>query len=226
VRWRHPQRGLIAPGEFIAVAEESGLIVRIGAWVLRTACRQVAAWHASGYPRLRIAVNFSARQFQDPDMPVLVREALAESGLSGDALEIEITEGTAMSNVELSARTLDELERLGVQLSIDDFGNSYSTLGHLRRFPFKTLKIDQTFLRDVAHDVGNAAITTAITAMARSLNLRVVAEGIETEDQLEFMRAQQCDEAQGYLFSHPLPAAELAGWLQDNARRPGDTPPS
>ncbi|MBI5031470.1 MAG: PAS domain S-box protein [Chloroflexi bacterium] len=213
VRWQHPERGLIAPSEFIPIAEESGLIVPMGEWVLRTACAQTANWRKTGSPNLQVAVNFSARQFQDPRLATLVGQVLAEFHLPGHALELEITEGTAMRDADQTVRTLGLLNEMGVQISIDDFGNSYSALGYLKRFPFRILKIDQSFLHDIRKDANNAAITTAIIAMARSLKLRVIAEGVETSDQLEFLLSRKCDEMQGYLFSRPVLADTLSRLL-------------
>jgi diguanylate cyclase (GGDEF)-like protein/PAS domain S-box-containing protein len=220
LRWQHPELGLVAPGEFIAIAEVSGLIVPIGQWVLRTACAQARAWQLQGHPRFSVAVNLSARQFQQADLVFQVTEALHEADLPAASLDLEITESNAMQNAELSIATLQDLKRLGVSLSMDDFGTGYSSLNYLKRFPIDRLKIDQSFVRDVNKDPDDAAIATAIIAMAHSLELTAVAEGVETEEQLEFLLAQRCDEMQGYLFSRPLPAAEFEELLASNRSLP------
>ncbi len=208
LRWQHPELGLVPPGEFISIAEVSGLIVPIGQWVLQTACAQAAAWRESGYP-LSVAVNLSSRQFQQADLVFQVTEALQQTGLSAASLDLEITESNAMQNAELSISTLWDLKNLGVSLSMDDFGTGYSSLNYLKRFPIDRIKIDQSFVRDVTRDPDDAAIAAAIIAMAHGLKLTAVAEGVETEAQLEFLRAQACDEMQGYLFSRPIPAAQF-----------------
>jgi diguanylate cyclase (GGDEF)-like protein/PAS domain S-box-containing protein len=213
LRWQRPQRGLVFPVEFISLLEETGLIVSVGEWVLRTTCAQLKEWHAAGYTSLRLAVNISVRQFQEQSLPGLIEKVLVETGLAAEALELEITESTAMQNVDLSLTTLNELGATGVQISIDDFGTGFSSLDRLKRLPINTLKIDQSFVRDMASDADNAAIITAIIAMGHGLELKVIAEGVETEEQLAFLRAQQCDEIQGYLFGHPMPAKALTKLL-------------
>ncbi|MBI4641552.1 MAG: EAL domain-containing protein [Candidatus Tectomicrobia bacterium] len=215
VRWQHPQRGLVSPGEFIPVAEETGLIVPIGEWVLRTACAQNKAWQEAGLPRLSVAVNLSARQFQDQNLPDLIQQVLAETGMAAHDLKLEITESIAMQNIDLSITVLNELSAMGMQVSIDDFGTGYSSLAYLKRFPVSTLKIDRSFVRDIPGDVDDAAITSAIIAMAHSLKLKVIAEGVETEEQLAFLRSHQSDEMQGYLFSRPVPAEAFTKLLQE-----------
>jgi EAL domain-containing protein (putative c-di-GMP-specific phosphodiesterase class I) len=209
LRWRHPELDLVAPGEFIAIAEVSGLIVPIGQWVLQTACAQARAWQLKGHSKFSVAVNLSARQFQQADLVFQVTEALRGADLPAASLDLEITESNAMQNAELSIATLQDLKNLGVSLSMDDFGTGYSSLNYLKRFPIDRLKIDQSFVRDVTRDPDDAAIATAIIAMAHSLKLTAVAEGVETEEQLEFLLEQRCDEMQGYLFSRPVPAAEF-----------------
>jgi diguanylate cyclase (GGDEF)-like protein/PAS domain S-box-containing protein len=216
LRWQHPELGLVAPGDFIAIAEVSGLIVPIGQWVLRTACAQARAWQLLGHPKFSVAVNLSARQFQQADLVFQVTEALHEADLPAAALDLEITESNAMQNAELSIATLQDLKSLGVSLSMDDFGTGYSSLNYLKRFPIDRIKIDQSFVRDVNRDPDDAAIATAIIAMAHSLELTAVAEGVETEEQLEFLLAQRCDEMQGYLFSRPVPAEEFEELLASN----------
>ena len=219
VRWQPPGREAIPPSEFIPLAEETGLIVPIDEWVLRTACRQAKIWQLAGYPDFQISVNTSARQFENPALPKIIRQVLTETGLAPNALALEITETLAMKNLELSTKILNELSQMRVQISIDDFGNSYSSLGYLRRFPLSTLKIAQTFVKDITNDPDDAAIVSAIIAMAHNLKLRVIAEGVETETQLEFLCSQFCDEMQGYLFSRPVPANLFLNLLQKSYRR-------
>lgn len=215
VRWCHPERGLISPAEFIPLAEETGLIVAIGEWVLRTACAQARAWHAAGHSDLRVTVNFSARQFEHPNLAALIRTVLKETGLTASALELEITESIAMKDVDFSGEILTELSADGIHISIDDFGTGSSSLRYLKRFPIDILKIDQTFVRDLTTDFSDAAITAAMITMAHSLELKVIAEGVETEEQLEFLRFRRCDEIQGYLFSRPVPAEAFTKLLQE-----------
>src|SRR5215471_3765434 len=214
LRWQHPELGLIPPGDFIPIAEVSGLIVPIGQWVLWTACAQAKKWHDSGYPGLTVAVNLSSRQFQQAVLVFQVTEALQSSELPPDCLDLEITESNAMQNAELSISALWDLKNLGVRLSMDDFGTGYSSLNYLRRFPIDRIKIDQSFVRDVTRNPDDAAIAAAIIAMAHSLKLTTVAEGVETEEQLEFLREQRCDEMQGYLFSPPVPAPKFQEFLE------------
>ncbi|MDQ2869313.1 MAG: EAL domain-containing protein, partial [Acidobacteriota bacterium] len=218
IRWEHPEMGLLAPGEFIPLAEVSGLIVPIGEWVLRAACAQVREWQRLGYPQLSVAVNLSARQFQQADLVSQVKAALDAADLAPEFLDLEITESNAMQNAEISISTLWDLKNLGVQLSMDDFGTGYSSLNYLKRFPIDRLKIDQSFVRDVTTDPDDAAIASAIIAMAHSLELTVVAEGVETEPQLAFLRAHHCDEMQGYLVSRPVPAERFFELLRQNRK--------
>jgi diguanylate cyclase (GGDEF)-like protein/PAS domain S-box-containing protein len=215
VRWQHPQRGLVLPAEFIPPGEETGPILSISEWVLRTACAQNKAWQEAGYAPLCMAVNLPARHFQQPGLPELIKNVLKETGMPAQALALEITEGTVMKSIDFNLATLNDLRALGIQISIDDFGTGYSSLGYLKRFPFHTLKIDQSFVKDMASDSEDAAITTAIIAMAHSLKLKVVAEGVETEEQLAILRSEQCDEIQGYLFSRPVPAETFTKLLQE-----------
>jgi diguanylate cyclase (GGDEF)-like protein len=209
IRWPHPELGLVSPERFIPLAEETGLIAPIGRWVLRAACRQLQAWHAAGHTRLVMAVNLSARQFLTQDIPKLVREALEEHGLPAHALELELTETALMHNAESVRATLQALKDLGVVLALDDFGTGYSSLNHLRRFPIDTIKIDKSFTADMASSDDTTAIVRAIVAMARSLGVQTVAEGVENEAQLRFLAALQCDRVQGYHLGRPQPAAEL-----------------
>jgi len=212
VRWNHPDSGMIQPEDFIPIAEETQLIVPIGAWVLRTACKQMKAWHDSGHPWLRVAVNLSPRQFQDRELVSMVEQVLAETHFPPTLLDLEITESTAMQNAELSLSILNRLKEMGIRISIDDFGTGYSSLSYLKRFPIDTVKIDQDFVRDLTSD--DAAIISAVISMARALNLRVIAEGVETEEQLAFLRREQCSEMQGFLYSEPLTSAEFESALR------------
>ncbi len=209
LRWRHPELGMVAPQRFIGLAEETGLIVPIGAWVMRTACAQAKAWQDAGLPPLRVAVNLSARQFTQPDMVRAVARTLAETGLPPACLELELTESLFVDDVTQAVELLHQLKQLGVALSIDDFGTGYSSLSYLRTFPIDVLKIDRSFVGDIASDADDAAIVVSIIALAHNLQLRVIAEGVETAAQLDFLRAHGCDEMQGYFFSRPVPAEEF-----------------
>ncbi|MFZ3322795.1 MAG: EAL domain-containing protein [Usitatibacter sp.] len=204
VRWRHPERGLVPPLEFIPFAEETGLIVPLGNWVLHEACRQTRAWQDRGIDGLVMAVNISGVQFQQPDLVESVADALELAGLDARYLELEITESVIMQNAPEAIGMLEQLHRMGVSLSIDDFGTGYSSLNYLKRFPIDKLKIDQSFIRDISADADDAAIVQAIIAMAHGLRLRVVAEGVENEKQLDFLRALDNDEYQGFHYSKPL----------------------
>jgi EAL domain-containing protein (putative c-di-GMP-specific phosphodiesterase class I) len=210
IRWRHPQRGLILPAEFIPLAEECGLINEMGAWVLREACRQCKAWQLDGLPPLRVAVNVAAAQFRQGNLLEVIRSALQESQLEPHWLEIELTESAVMTNPEESAVILERLSRMGVLVSVDDFGTGYSSMSYLRRFPIDKLKIDRSFVKDLGTRADDASIVQAIISLAHSLRLKVVAEGVETSEQLKFLQALNCDQYQGFHFSPPLPAAEFA----------------
>lgn len=214
VRWRHPKRGLIPPSEFIALAEETGLILPLGEWVLREACTQIRRWRDSGHPDLQVAVNLSARQFRREGIVDMLAQVLQNAGIPAQCLELEITEGVIMQHTEEVMRAFERLHGMGVQIAIDDFGTGYSSLGYLKRFPIDSLKIDQSFVRDITTDPDDAAIVTAIIAMAHSLGLEVVAEGVETEQQLAFLSRLRCDKAQGYHFGRPAPAAEFEQLLE------------
>ncbi|MEO7322698.1 MAG: EAL domain-containing protein [Burkholderiales bacterium] len=209
VRWNHPELGLIGPMQFIPYAEESGLIVSLGKWILKEACRQNAAWRRSGFPHLRIAVNVSGRQLRQNDFVNMVSKVLSETRMPASALELELTETVFMQEAGHTAATFGQLRKMGVQLAIDDFGTGYSNLSYLKRFGVDRLKIDQSFIRDITTDRNDAAIVSAIMAMARSLQIAVTAEGVETEQQLLYLRAEGCSEAQGFLFSRPLAADEF-----------------
>ena len=197
------------PDEFIPLAEETGLVVPIGEWVLRIACKQAQAWRDSRLGPSRICVNVSARQVEQPGLVRAVAGALAEAGLPPQCLHLELTEGAVMRQLESVGVTLAELREMGVGISVDDFGTGYSSLGYLKRFPIDTIKIDRSFVRDVTTDQNDAAIVTTVIAMARGLNLRVIAEGVETEAQLDFLRENECHEFQGFLLSRPVSAAEF-----------------
>ncbi|SDM58881.1 diguanylate cyclase (GGDEF) domain-containing protein [Geoalkalibacter ferrihydriticus] len=207
LRWQHPVQGRISPADFIPLAEETGLIVPLGQWVLKTACVQAKAWQEQGYLPVRVAVNISAREFRQPDFVENVEGILAETGLDPHWLELEITESIAMQNFEETIMTLTDLKIRGVHLAIDDFGTGYSSLGYLKRFPISKLKIDQSFVRDINRDCNDAAIATSIIALGRSMNMEVIAEGVETEAQAELLLGKGCHQAQGFLFS-PAVAAE------------------
>ncbi len=210
VRWNHPERGIVYPDDFIPLAEETGLILPLGEWVLRTACAQNKAYQDAGLPRVRMAVNLSCRQFEDEGLAAMVEATLRETGLDPQYLDLEITEGTAMQDVEFSVKTLHELRRMGVRVSIDDFGTGYSSLAYLKRLPVDAVKIDRSFVMDSVGDSENAAIVTAIIALARTLDLRTVAEGVETSQQLSELKAQSCDEVQGFLFGQAISGADMA----------------
>ena len=216
IRWQHPQRGLVPPGAFIAVAEESGLIEPIGRWVLRQACAQAQAWNARGGDPIRVAVNISARQLLDPkQFLAYVQQVLDETGLDPRSLELEMTESLLLANVEDNAAVFRKLGKLGVHIAVDDFGTGYSSLAYLKQLPIDTLKVDRTFVRDLETDPDDAAIVSAIIAMAHSLKLRVTAEGVETSGQLQALRLLRCDQYQGYLFARPMTAEELSARLRN-----------
>ena len=220
LRWEHPQLGRIAPASFISLAEEMGLITPIGDWVLRTACAQARAWQLAGHGALRLAVNLSARQFKQKNLLHAVAQALAETGLDAAHLELELTESMVMHDVEQATVIMGNLKALGVQLSIDDFGTGYSSLAYLRHFPIDVLKIDKSFVSDITHSTDDAAIVHAIISLAHSLRLKVIAEGVETAQQLAFLRQHGCDQMQGYLFSRPLAAPAFEQLLQQGKMLP------
>ncbi|QMV63327.1 EAL domain-containing protein [Pseudomonas berkeleyensis] len=220
VRWRHPEQGLIAPGEFIGLAEETGLIVPIGEFVLRQACYQACEWQRQGLANIRVSVNLSVHQLRQGNLASLVRQVLDETGLAPYWLELELTESQMLDNVESVIATFQQLRNLGVKLAIDDFGTGYSSLSYLKRFPVDYVKIDQTFIRDLSPGGEDAAITRAIIAMAHSLELKVVAEGVETQAQMDFLKSQACDEIQGFLISRPIEACDFAELLRAQIDRP------
>jgi diguanylate cyclase (GGDEF)-like protein len=217
IRWRHPERGLIMPDGFIPLAEESGLIVPIGAWVLEQACRQVRAWQDLGLPLVRVAVNISAVQFRRVDLVDTVRRALTDAGLDAHCLEIELTETAVMSDPEESVEILERLSRMGIVVAVDDFGTGYSSMSYLRRFPIDKLKIDRSFITNIMTSADDAAIVQAIISLAHSLRLTVVAEGVESAEQVAFLQRQGCDQYQGHFFSRPLDPAAFAEMLRGGA---------
>jgi diguanylate cyclase (GGDEF)-like protein len=209
VRWQHPQLGLLSPLEFIPLAEDDGLILPIGDWVLRTACRQNRLWQERGFNPMRVGVNVSARQFQQQHLAEIVLQILDETGLAPKYLDLELTESSIMSNAQATIDVLTRLKAMDVTISIDDFGTGFSSLSYLKRLPIDALKIDKSFVRDVTTDPDDAALVMAIVTLAHNLRLQVIAEGVETEEQLRFLQLLRCDEVQGYLFSKPLPAEGL-----------------
>ena len=229
LRWRHPELGLISPDRFIPIAENSGLIVPIGEWVLRTACAQARQWQDQGLPPLPIAVNVSAVQFRQQSFPELVRKVLGETGLAAECLELELTESLLLSAADATLSMLHKLKRMGVKLSIDDFGTGYSSLSYLNQLPVYKLKIDRSFVRDITVDPDDAAITGTIISMAKNLNLKVIAEGVENEQQMSFLRQHDCDEVQGYYFSRPLEvgdfSAKVRSTLLPDSNLPAATQP-
>ncbi len=218
IRWLHPEQGLISPGQFIPLAEQNGLIVPIGEWVLQTACQQLKKWQDAGLPSLRIAVNLSARQFNQPDLVKKIVQTLASTNLAPQYLEVEITESMLVDNIQLANAQLKELKALGISISIDDFGTGYSSLSYLQKFNLDILKIDRCFVTDINHNEKNATITKAIISMAHGLNLHVIAEGVEKEAELEFLRQQKCNTIQGYLFSPPVPGDKFEEMLKNGAQ--------
>lgn len=222
LRWRHPERGIVPPFEFIPVLEDTGFIVEVGEWVLRTACLQTAEWAEDGFGPFRMAANLSARQFEGEGLAGVIDRSLDEAGLDPRCLELELTESLIMGDPEASRATLSSLKaEKGVRVSIDDFGTGYSNFIYLKQFPLDTLKIDKSLIREVVDNPNDAAIVTAIIGLAHALGLKVIAEGVETEEQLDFLRERGCDQVQGYLFSPPLPADEFIGLLKSIDSLPG-----
>ncbi|MEI6045334.1 MAG: EAL domain-containing protein [Chloroflexota bacterium] len=218
IRWNHPDWGLVSPVRFIPIAEETGLIIPIGEWVLRTACAKAKAWQEAGFPSLRMAVNLSARQFTQSDLSQKVVSILAETGLAPQYLELELTESLVIQDATATIATLNKLKALGISIAIDDFGTGYSSLSYLKHFPFDVLKIDRSFIQNITSDSDYAAITTAIIEMAHSLNLKVMAEGVETEAEKLFLSQHHCGGMQGYLFSRPLKADDLEKLLIEHCK--------
>ena len=216
VRWNHPERGRVSPGEFIPMAEEMGLIAPLGEWVLETACRQTKAWQTQGLPPLRVAVNLSARQFEQKNLTERVSEILRETNLDPKCLELELTEGLILQDETAAHQAFTVWRNMGIKIAIDDFGTGYSSLSYPKRFPFDAIKIDKSFIRDLADDRQNAAITIAIIQMAHYMNMTVIAEGVENESELAFLCAHECDEIQGYFFSPALPRDEFEALLKSD----------
>jgi diguanylate cyclase (GGDEF)-like protein len=216
VRWQHPTRGLISPVKFIPIAEANGLIMQIGEWVLRTACAQNRAWQLAGFPPLRMSVNLSGRQFEQPNLVELVNQILQETQLHPSYLELEVTESFLMTDIQRSVKILKQLRELGVWLALDDFGTGYSSLNYLKRFPVNMLKIDRSFVQDVDSNADNATVTDAIIALAKSLQLKITAEGVETQAQLDYLQKQGCHEGQGFYFARPVPFEQITQMLQQS----------
>jgi EAL domain-containing protein (putative c-di-GMP-specific phosphodiesterase class I) len=211
LRWQHPSRGLLPPDDFIAIAERTGVIVPVGTWVLRQACTDLKRLRSATGRELRVSANLSARQLQEPELLDTVRTILDETGIEPNALELEITESVAMQNAEATLGALRALKEMGVSLAVDDFGTGYSSLLYLTRFPIDTVKVDRQFVGNVTSDPNAAAVVGAVVALAHSLQLKTVAEGVETEDQRDFLAHHMCAEMQGYLFARPVPIGELLG---------------
>ncbi|MDQ6996341.1 MAG: EAL domain-containing protein, partial [Mariprofundus sp.] len=205
IRWIHPERGMIPPLDFISVAEDSGLIIPMGKWVIKTACRQHQAWLAAGFGPINISVNLSCHQFSDRQLLHAVRDILEETGMEPKYLEFEITESVLMQDADTAMLVLGEIKKMGMKISIDDFGTGYSSMAYLKHFPIDVLKVDRSFIMDIPDDEQDATITTAIIKLAHALDLEVVAEGVEHVEQLHFLRTLNCDQIQGYLFSPPVP---------------------
>ena len=218
VRWRHPEKGIIPPDYFISIAEETGQIIKIGAWVLEHSCHEMGALIREGLmPKdAKVAVNLSAKQFSDPDLLQTVLNILTQSKIDPLNLELEITESIIMDDVEAAIAIMDAIKSRGIHLTIDDFGTGYSSLAYLKRFPIDVLKVDRSFVMDIPNDKTDMAITSAVIAMAHKLSMRVVAEGIETQEQLDFLRENGCDDGQGYLLSRPLTLPQLHHFLVNN----------
>jgi EAL domain-containing protein (putative c-di-GMP-specific phosphodiesterase class I) len=214
IRWCHPQRGFVPPDQFIAIAEDCGLIVPIGQWVLREACRQARVWQVAGLPSLCVAINVSAVELRTPGFVAGVRTTLKETNLEPRYLELELTETALMEDSRSVADVIKELKDIGVLLALDDFGTGYSSLSYLKRFPIDTLKIDRSFVRDLTTDEDDAGIVTAVIGLGKSLHMRVVAEGVETREQLAMLQEFECPQGQGYYFSRPLPAVEFSHLLE------------
>ena len=220
IRWKHPVRGLVAPSDFIPLAEKSGLIVAVGDWVLHAACRQNKAWQDAGLPHINMSVNVSARQFREKNLVSRVRNALEESKLDAKYLELEITESLIMLEPEAALARMRELRSLGIHFSIDDFGTGYSNLSSLKQFPISCLKIDRSFIGRIPEDAEDKMITSAVISLGQGLNIRVIAEGVETNQQLAFLTKHNCDQFQGYLFSKPVPADAIQSMIEAQERSP------
>jgi EAL domain-containing protein (putative c-di-GMP-specific phosphodiesterase class I) len=220
LRWQHPDFGIVSPSDFVPLLEETGLIVGVGEWILQTACAHLAAWRKNGQNQLRLAINLSARQFNEPAFEHDIHRIIKDYSLDPTRIELEMTESVFMRNARSTTFAFNYLHGMGIRLALDDFGTGYSSLSYLKRFPIDTLKIDRTFVRDVTEDADDAALTSAIIVMAQSLGLNVVAEGVETEAQLEFLRKRGCKNVQGYLFSDPLSVEEMTVCLDQGLAYP------
>jgi EAL domain-containing protein (putative c-di-GMP-specific phosphodiesterase class I) len=220
IRWNHPSLGLLGPMHFIDVAEERGFIVQIGNWVIREACRQIAAWHAAGLPLVTVGVNLSALQFRHQDLVQVLSNALAAYQLPGSCLDVEVTESVIMDDMDATIQTIRAIQSMGIRMSIDDFGTGYSSLAYLKRFKADKLKIDRSFVRDIPDDQDDTAITRAIINMAKNLNMQVVAEGVETIEQWSFLEEHGCDQVQGYLLAKPMAAELVEPLLRQETLRP------
>jgi EAL domain-containing protein (putative c-di-GMP-specific phosphodiesterase class I) len=220
IRWMHPVRGLVPPMQFIPLAEETGLITEIGDWVLEEACRQNKEWQTKGMPPIAVSVNVSPRQFKDKDLAHRVEEKLRRAGLAPQYLELEVTESLIMHDLDQAIATMEKLKLLGVRLSIDDFGTGYSSLAALRRFPVHRLKIDRSFIQHVLTSESDTALASAMISLGQRLKLRVIAEGVETDEQIQFLKENNCDEMQGYYFSKPVAAKDLEPILRSPAASP------
>jgi diguanylate cyclase len=220
IRWQHPDRGLVPPAQFVPIAEDCGLIIKIGRWVLKEACRQLRVWHDAGLPQLSIAVNVSAIEFRNKDFVEGVRAIISETGLETRFLELELTESVLMGDARFAASVLQEIKGMGIRIAVDDFGTGYSSLSYLREFPIDILKIDRSFINQITADCDGSTIVDAIISMGKSLKHVVVAEGVETQDQRIYLQAHNCEQGQGYLFSRPLPAAQFAVLLQTGIAEP------
>jgi EAL domain-containing protein (putative c-di-GMP-specific phosphodiesterase class I) len=213
LRWKHPQRGMVSPMEFIPLAEENGVIVPIGEWVLKTVSSQLVQWQSENIPTIPIAVNVSAKQFTSGDLVSVVKNCIGTENIGAGSIELELTESILMNDTKRAVDILGALRKIGVNVSLDDFGTGYSSLSYLKRFPLHTLKIDRSFVRDIESDADDASIVTAIIALSKSLGIKVIAEGVENERQARFLSQHGCHEAQGFLFSKPIPAQEFTALL-------------
>jgi EAL domain-containing protein (putative c-di-GMP-specific phosphodiesterase class I) len=223
LRWHHSELGLILPGHFIRITEETGIIVPMGRWVLETACKQTKRWHDMGFNDLFVAVNISARQLQEPDFEQMVLHIIDESGLPAECLQLEVTESSVIQTPEVCITKMNNLKARGVTFSIDDFGTGYSSLSYLKRFPIDTLKIDRSFVSDAMTNKGDREIIKTIIAMARNLNIDAVAEGVETSEQKAFLASYGCHNMQGYLFAHPVPVDQFKDLLENQNGKTTDT---
>jgi EAL domain-containing protein (putative c-di-GMP-specific phosphodiesterase class I) len=214
VCWQHPDFGLITPDEFIPIAEETGLIAPIGEWVLKEACRQAVAWGQQGLPGIKVSVNLSATQFKQENLSLHVSRILSKTRLDPSLLELELTEGLLLDDSDAFIHNMKSIADIGVDISVEDFGTGFSSLSYLKRFPIKSLKIDRAFIKDINKNGDEGALVGAIIALAHNLRLRAVAEGVECSDQLDFLSARGCDEAQGFLFARPAPANDIAQWIE------------